>query len=96
MCMVYIVNVCCKSIVSVYCECPLRVSIVSVYYSKCLLCFRSKMLKKIMCFIVISFKRNEKSNGFMMCSIKNSEKVFVLLWCRSRMLKKQWIYCVFA
>ena len=38
----------------------------------------------------------QKSNGLIMCSLKNVEKAMVLLCFRSNMLKYQWFYCAFC
>ena len=58
------------SIASDYYKCPLRVSIVSVY-CKCLLCFRSNMLK---------------NHVFYTVPLGNDETAWVVLRFRSKML----------
>ena len=73
---VSIVSVYCKcllrgsivSIVSVYCKCLLRLSIVSVYCKR-LFCFRSKLLKKYWFYCVIA-QKCLKTIGFIAFSLQ--------------------------
>ena len=58
-------------------------------------------MKRLKCcqaigFIMCSCRHNKKTTGFIVFSHTRVEKSLALLCVRARMLKKHWLYCVFA